>query len=94
MRDECEKSGRADVWGVFQSRLLAPILEGVEPIPYEDLVRQWGLQSPSHASNLLITAKRMFARAIRVVVGEYVAGGDDSESEIRELMEILARGRS
>ena len=54
---------------------------------------RFGLQSPSQASNLLITAKRMFARVLRTVVGEYALGSEEIESEIRELMEVLAHAR-
>jgi DNA-directed RNA polymerase specialized sigma24 family protein len=89
MRAECEASGRADVWGVFQCRLLDPSLQGTEPIDYEQLVARFGLQSPSQASNVLITAKRMFARALRSVVGEYAMREEEIDAEIRELREIL-----
>jgi RNA polymerase sigma-70 factor (ECF subfamily) len=93
MRTECEASGRQDVWGVFECRLLEPMLNAAEPVEYEELVRRFGLQSPSQASNLLMTAKRTFARALRAVVGEYARESDEIEAEIRELMEVLARAR-
>lgn len=93
MRAECETSGRTDVWGVFECRLLGPLLGDAEPLEYEELVQRFNLQSPSQASNLLITGKRMFARAIRAVVGEYATEGEDLESEIQELMQILSRPR-
>ena len=93
MRQECERSGRRDVWGVFECRLLGPMLGQAEPVEYEELVRRLGLQSPSHASNVLITAKRMFARVMRAVVGEYTRHSAEIESEIGELMEVLARSR-
>ncbi len=93
MRAECETSGRMDVWGVFECRLLDPILHATEPIEYEAMIKRFGLQSPSQASNILITAKRMFARVMRSVVGEYALGNEEIESEIRELMEVLAQVR-
>jgi hypothetical protein len=46
--------------------------------------------SPEQASNVLITAKRMFARALRSVVAKYADAGD-VETEIRDLKSILAR---
>jgi DNA-directed RNA polymerase specialized sigma24 family protein len=93
MRAECEASSRMDVWGVFECRLLGPLLNSAEPVEYDELVAKLGLQSPSQASNLLITAKRMFARLMRAVVGEYALGPAEIESEIGELMEILGRAR-
>jgi DNA-directed RNA polymerase specialized sigma24 family protein len=93
MRTECETSNRTDLWGVFECRMLGPILNAAEPVEYDELVGRFGLQSPSQASNLLITAKRMFARLMRAVVGEYALGSAEIESEIGALMEILGQGR-
>ena len=92
MQAECSGSGRADVWGVFECRLLAPMLDGAEPMPYEALVERFALRSPAQASNVLITGKRMFERALRAVVGEYVADEAEVDEEIAELRQILARG--
>ena len=92
MRRHCEAQGRDDLWGVFQSRLMDPILRGSEPADYAELVRRFGLKSPAHASNVLITGKRMFARTLRTVVAEYCQDDQEIESEIEELRQILARG--
>jgi hypothetical protein len=61
-----------------------------EPVPLAELVRRFGV-SADQASNLLATAKRMFARNLRQVVGEYAEGDEDVEDEIRTLRGILAR---
>ena len=91
MRTECEAANRNDLWGVFECRLLDPLLNSAEPVEYDVMVERFGFQSPTQASNVLITAKRMFARLMRSVVGEYALGKEQIDSEIRELMEILAR---
>ena len=65
MRSHCQASGREEVWGVFQCRLVEPIFGATEPAGYEELVVRFGLKSPAHASNVLVTAKRMFARTLR-----------------------------
>ncbi len=93
MRDHCETSDRMEVWGVFQLRILAPILQGTEPADYRELVERFGLRSPSQASNVLITAKRMYERVLRSVVAEYARDEHDIEEEIGELHEILARSK-
>jgi DNA-directed RNA polymerase specialized sigma24 family protein len=90
MEAQCEASDRADIWGVFAGRLLQPIFEAAEAADYETLVRRFGFQSPGHAANVLITAKRMFARILRSVVGEYVATESDIEAELKELQTILS----
>lgn len=94
MRAECEATGRCDVWGVFECRVLAPILEHTEPLEYAELVRRFGFESPSQASNVLVTAKRMYARLLRSVVGDYARDAAEIESEIDELHRILAGSRS
>lgn len=93
MRAECESSSRPDIWGVFECRLLEPMLGGAEPVDYDELVKRFDLQSPSQASNVLMTAKRTFARLLRSVVGEYARENDEIDAEIGELMEVLARAR-
>jgi len=90
MEEHCRRSGRQDVWRVFESRLLAPSLDGVPPTPYEDLVAALGLRSPSEAANLLVTGKRMFQRMLRRTVGEYVKDKSGIEAEIEDLIEILS----
>lgn len=90
MRNECAEKGRSDLWEVFSCRVLEPALEQA-PVPaYDELVRRFGFQSPSQASNLLITAKRMFQRALADTVRDTVADESQVAEEIRDLKAILA----
>jgi len=90
MQQQCKASGRDDVWGIFECRLLQPIL-GQEPaLSYADLVKRFNLVSPAQASNLLVSAKRMFTRILRTVVGEYTPDVDQIDQEIAELMQALS----
>lgn len=91
MQAECERSGRQDLWGVFQCRVVGPILEATAPVGYEQLVERFDFQSPTQASNALTTAKRMYARALRSAVGQYTDDDRQIDSEIEELKEVLAR---
>jgi DNA-directed RNA polymerase specialized sigma24 family protein len=91
MHAECEALQRPDVWGVFQCRIVGPILEGTPPVDYKQLVERYAFQSPTQASNVLTTAKRMYARALRWAVAQYTQDEQEIESEIEELKEILAR---
>jgi hypothetical protein len=79
---------------VFESRVVSPIREGTEPSDYRELVRRFGFQSPSQASNVLMTAKRMYARLLRSVVGQYARSDREIETEIAELRSILAGSRT
>jgi hypothetical protein len=91
MQGRCATSGRADLWGVFEARIVAPLLEQAQPRPYEELAREYALATPLAAANLLTTGKRMFARLLRSLVAEYTHDEDDIKSEVHELMRILGR---
>lgn len=91
MRSECEKSHRSDVWEIFDCRVLRPALQDTAAPPYDQLVERFGLESPTQASNLLVTAKRMFARMLREVVAEYSADSKEVDGEIADLRSILSR---
>jgi RNA polymerase sigma-70 factor (ECF subfamily) len=93
MRQECEVSGRPELWGVFESRIVGPLLHDKEPADYSQLVTRFGFRSPMQASNAVVTAKRMYARVLRAVIGEY-ADDDEIEVEIDELKSILSRCNS
>jgi len=94
MQAECESLGRQDIWGVFQCRVVGPILEAAPPVDYKQLVERFGFQSPTQAANVLTTAKRMYARALRSAVGQYTQDEQEIEAEINELKEVLARCRT
>lgn len=91
MRTECQAAGREDVWGLFECRVLASLVPDAAPVEYGELVRRFGFQSPSQASNALVTAKRMYARILRGVIGEYARDAAEVEAEIDELHRVLAR---
>ncbi|MDY0168608.1 MAG: hypothetical protein RBS80_18820 [Thermoguttaceae bacterium] len=91
MCGECRASNRMDVWEVFRCRVVEPLMEGAAVPDYREIVQRFGFQSPSQASNVLITGKRMYARLLKGVVAQYAGGGCDSESEIRGLQATLAR---
>lgn len=90
MRRQCEESRRPDLWVVFEARVLAPTLDGVEPTPYGELAARFGWASPSQGSNVLVTANRMFVRVLRAIVGEYEKEPADVDAEIADLRRILS----
>lgn len=89
MEENCRRENRADVWGVFQARILWPIMNGSEPTSYEALAEQFSLGSIAQAANRLVTAKRMFERFLRETVGQY-SHVEDIDEEIQDLRHILA----
>jgi len=91
MKKECVAGSRDEIWGVFEARILLPATDGSEVVDYQQLVETHGFRSPSQASNALVTAKRMYGRILRSVVGEYAADEEDAEAEIRDLERVLSR---
>jgi len=89
MRNECERESRTETWEIFLHRLIEPLLADENPIPYDDLVRCHGLDSPSSAFNLLNTAKRMFLRHLQGVVSEYAHSNAEVEEELEHLQRRL-----
>jgi len=92
MRRECVHKHRPEIWDLFHRRVVAPLFERIDPDTYEEILAKGQFGSASQAHNALATAKRMFARNLRRVIGEYTRDGD-METEIAELMNALARGR-
>jgi hypothetical protein len=91
MREECERSGRGHLYQLFDARVLAPILTGAPPESYETLAPRLGLGSDADAANLLVTCKRMFARHLRQIVGEYAGSAPGAvDAEIADLRRILS----
>ena len=82
----------ASLYAIGTERTRAGPLEGSEPADYGELVRSLGLGSSLQARNALITAKRIFVRILRDVVGEYIVGEDQITGEIEELRRSLLGG--
>lgn len=90
VKEECEASGRAAFWKLFQNRVVAPALEGAKPDSYADLIKELGFKSPLQASNALLTAKRIFQREFKAVIADYSGSPEELDEEISELRAILA----
>ena len=82
---------RGQIWEMFRLRLLQPIFENASPAPYEELIARFGLRSPTDASNLLLSAKRIFKMHLGRVIHEYAEQDAATAAEIQALEEFLAR---
>jgi RNA polymerase sigma-70 factor (ECF subfamily) len=91
VRQECLSNDRADIWQVLHGRVLAPALEGAAPVSYQRIVEQFNYRTPEQASNVLISGKRAFQRALRQVVADYVQHESEVDDELRELRQLVSR---
>lgn len=91
MKQECDAHDRQFVWNVFDLRVLSPSLQGDDPVPYDQIVREFGFRSPTQAANVLITAKRLFTRHLQRTIKRYLMEKENVDDEIRELSASLLR---
>jgi hypothetical protein len=94
MREECRRTGRDGLWTLFEERVVKPSFEDAAAVGYDRLVPQLGLSSAAQAANLLVTAKRHFARQLRGVIGEYTAGEDNVDDELKHLWGVFSQHKS
>jgi len=91
MQADCADNNRVDLWKVFCLRVVDPMLHNTKPMDYAEIVRQFQIETPRQAINLLVTAKRCFVRHLRTAVGRYVRGKEEIDNEIADLREIVGR---
>ena len=82
---------RSYIWEMFRIRLLAPIFDDVSPAPYEQLIERFGLRSPTDASNMLLSAKRIFKMHLNKVIQEYAEQDAATAMELHALEELVSR---
>ena len=95
--DVCQRACRADGlsthWEIFEARVVRPALTGEKAISYEALTFRLGLPDAAQAANMMVTAKRRFARYLQDEISSTV---DEPIAAPRELTSLLRalEGRS
>jgi hypothetical protein len=83
MKSECEQDDEAARWALFDDRIVRPLLGAGEPCDYAEFARRHGLENEKAAMNMLVTAKRQFARVMRDVIAEYVSRSSRARVDAR-----------
>ena len=96
MEADCKNPGedqprRSYIWEMFRIRLLEPIFNDAAQPSYDQLIDQFGLKSPTDASNTLLSAKRIFKAHLSKVIKEYAGQGAATAIEIQALEDFLVR---
>ena len=94
MEAHCAERDQMKMWVVFVGRVLEPTLNGSKPVSYAELLRQVHFDSPTQAHVALVSAKRLFRRTLRAVVGEYTRDDVEIGEEIRDLIVTLSKRRA
>ncbi len=95
MEEDCrnpaeDQPRRSHIWEMFRVRLLDPIFNDTEPPPYGELIARFGLVSPTDASNLLLSGKRIFKAHLSRVIQAYAGQDAATAAEIRALEDFVA----
>ena len=96
MEADCKDPGaeqprRSFIWEMFRIRLLEPVLNDAPQIPYEELIERFALKSPTDASNLLLSGKRIFKMHLAKVIKEYAQHDAATALEIEALEDFVLR---
>ncbi len=94
MEADCRDPGavqphRTQIWDLFRIRILDPIFNDSAPVPYDQLVERFGLKSPTEASNMLLSAKRIFKTHLERVIAAYAGADRATAEEIKALDSFL-----
>lgn len=82
---------RSHIWEMFRIRLLEPVFNDAPQVPYDQLIEKFNLKSPTDASNMLLTAKRIFKSHLSKVIKEYTEQDAATAVEIQALEEFVSR---
>jgi RNA polymerase sigma-70 factor (ECF subfamily) len=83
---QCAEGQLGPHWTIFEHRVVRPMLLGEPPAAYPALMARLNVRSAAQASNMLITVKRRFARALLQEIARTVESRADVEDELRELL--------
>jgi hypothetical protein len=86
-----EQPRRGHIWEIFRIRLLGPIFNDAPQPPYDELIGRFALKSPTDASNMLLTGKRIFKAHLTRVIQEYAGQDAATVAEIKALEEFVNR---
>jgi hypothetical protein len=82
---------RSYIWEMFRIRMIEPLLNDAPQTPYEELIERFELKSPTDASNMLLSGKRIFKAQLSEVIKEYAEQDAATAVEVRALEEFVAR---
>jgi DNA-directed RNA polymerase specialized sigma24 family protein len=91
--DCCDPSAdqprRGFIWEMFRIRLIDPVLNDVPQPPYDELIGRFDLKSPTDASNLLLSGKRIFKAHLAKVIKDYAEQDAATAAEIQALEDFV-----
>lgn len=89
LKQECQETGKAVHYEILLARIVRPILEGSEPVSYQELAKQHGL-TEKEASTRCTTARRAFERVLRAEIRLYAFSEEEVAAEIRDIFHFVS----
>jgi DNA-directed RNA polymerase specialized sigma24 family protein len=87
VEQDCLSCGQQVHWLLFRDHVLHPILEGREAPPLRELCQRHSVESEKTASNMIITVKRRFQRALRNHLRSTVSSDAEADEELRDILQ-------
>ena len=94
VREKCVADGKSIHWQVFHDKVLRPVRDNAPPPSLAEICELYNIDSPSKASNMLVTVNRRFQAGLKRHIRRSVTEDHDVDSEFQELRQILARNRA
>jgi len=91
VRSDCEREGLETHWRLFYQRVVKPIMGGQSPVSLAQLSQEHRIGSGKEASNMVITVKRRFRKALMQHVSRTLLSGDQASEEMEELLQYLPK---
>ena len=86
VKQECYRNNRKDYWGVFEARVLLPIISGKKPVSLPCLCKKYKITNESRASNMVITIKRRLKKALERNMKKF---GEDSLTKSEQIEDFF-----
>lgn len=91
LETELTREGKETEWSIFRARVLRPIMDGEEPVPFAELCSQHGIEPQSKAWQMFITAKVRFRKILHRALRPMVGTDGQVEQEIHDLLNIFTK---
>ena len=89
VQTSCDRDNLQIHWQVFEDRVVRPILQGSTPPSLSEVCRKHEIQDEKKASNMLVTVRRRFQKALKEYVRTTVASDSHTQAELTEILDFL-----
>ena len=91
LETQCRANQMDMHWQVFSERVVQPIMQNTESPSLDRICDRYNIESNQKVSNMIVSAKRRFQTILRQYLRESVSSDEDTNEELRELMEFFAK---